>query len=88
MGVRVTQSGNDHATLYDSTSMQAFGTVFDNQYEAEDFLEWHQKMGGQKFWFGNEELCFTTDVRAYRPGELKFIYDMYKRYNGISAGTS
>jgi hypothetical protein len=43
MGVRIIESNSDsddYAVLYCSTTMTAFGPVFDNAGEAEEFLEW------------------------------------------------
>jgi hypothetical protein len=45
MGVRIT-TGSE-AVLYCSTTMWAFGPVFDDYDDAEAFLEWWKAKGGQ-----------------------------------------
>jgi hypothetical protein len=41
MGVRIVEDvGADMAVLYCSTSMWAFGPVFEDSEQAEDFLDW------------------------------------------------
>jgi len=40
MGVRILSSDEDGAVIYDSVSMTAFGPVFEDQDEADEFLTW------------------------------------------------
>lgn len=40
MGCRIIDGGDDGAVLYCSTSMIAFGPVFESADHAEDFLKW------------------------------------------------
>jgi len=40
MGVRIIDGGADGAAFYCSTSGFAFGPVFEDAYEAEEFLQW------------------------------------------------
>jgi hypothetical protein len=42
MSVHIT-SQEDKVALFDSTTGHAFGPVFDNEWEAEEFVNWHQK---------------------------------------------
>ena len=39
MGVRILK-GEDYACWYCSTSMWAFGPVFEDEFQADDFLQW------------------------------------------------
>jgi len=40
MGVRILEATDGHKVLYCSTTMTAFGPVFYEKDEVEDFLEW------------------------------------------------
>jgi hypothetical protein len=47
MGVRI--SGDDSAVFYDSTTNFAFGPVFLDEDEADDFLEFYNSWGKKPF---------------------------------------
>ena len=64
MGVRI--SDPRHVTLYCSVEGVAFGPVFEDSLEAEEFLEWFRTTGG------------PTDPRSVPHSELMLAYAKWK----------
>lgn len=69
MGVRITDAGN--VALYDSTSGMAFGPIFRDEYEAEDFLAW-MKYRSERGDVGHE------DPRVLDEGQLIHAVHRFK----------
>ena len=66
MGVRII-TGENEAVLYCSTTMWAFGPVFDDYDAAEWFLSWWKERDGR-------------DLRLLTDAELEHEYYEWKRY--------
>ena len=64
MGVRITD--RSHVCLYCSTDGTAFGPVFADEHEAQDFLDW---LASKTF----------VDPRAIPVGELLALYSEWSR---------
>lgn len=78
MSVRITEP--DQVALYDSTSGIAFGQVFDDRMDAEDFLAWHDKKAeqGELFNYGKHRVQFVPDVRIYSNVMLETVYQLWR----------
>lgn len=78
MSVRVTDE--EHVCLYDSSSNEAFGPIFDNKFEAEHFLAWHQKCyeKDETFEYGKHRVQFAPDVRVYSNVMLAVVYTLWE----------
>jgi hypothetical protein len=77
MGVRIINDPsdrNDYACLYDSVSMTAFGPVFDDAEEADDFLEWYDK-NGPRSKVNNTEVL---DLRIPSDSELETLVKEFR----------
>jgi hypothetical protein len=83
MSVRVTDE--EHVALYDSTSGEAFGSVFENQHEAEHFLSWHEKKAEREelFMYGSHKVQYASDVRVYSRPMLTTVVTYWRmEYHG------
>jgi hypothetical protein len=80
MGTRITGI-EDKVALYDSVTGTAFGPVFDDSYEAEDFLAWLElkEKKEETFKFGHDEIKFLADPRVYRDSELQEVHHLWQR---------
>lgn len=67
MGVRITDSKN--VSLYCSTSMTAFGPMFNDEYEAEDFLAWLSSDDGARE---------QRDPRSIPPAEFETLVKLFR----------
>lgn len=79
MSVRITGSDGSVA-LYDSTTGVAFGPIFENEDQADEFLEWFRKgyESARLFvLFGGGIRKFTNDVRLYRGDELVELHKLW-----------
>jgi hypothetical protein len=61
MGVRITGQSDDYVAIYDSVTMTAFGPVFADAEQAEEFLKWLSKTDGR-------------DARVIDEGDLHNLY--------------
>ena len=68
MGTRTTAS-EDVVAIFDSVTGWAFGPTFENQEDAESFLEFAARDGGR-------------DVRTYDQGELEQVHIQWLRHTG------
>lgn len=79
MRVRVTDAEN--VALYDSSSNEAFGPIFETKFQAEHFLSWHQKMyeAGELFQYGARRVQYAPDVRVYSNRMLMVVYNEWHK---------
>ena len=77
MGVRITDDRT--VALYDSTTGEAFGPLFDGRQQAEDFIDWLNEGYASKrtFSYGRDTLYFMDDARLYGDGELQHLYQLF-----------
>ena len=82
MGVRFTDS--EAVAMYDSVTGQAFGPVFADEDEAEDFLTWlgTKEMMDETFPLGDDKIWFTADTRKYTLVELMEAYLLWQKDTG------
>ena len=67
MGVRIIESNSptdSYAVIYCSVSMTAFGPVFSDAFEAEEFLEWLPE--DARRYSSNELDCKYAEFREHR----------------------
>jgi len=79
MGVRII-SDKSAAALYDSTTGYAFGPIFDDEWEAEDFLDWLKND-----WRKNEKAKAlipprygAADARSWSPAHLALLQRYFR----------
>lgn len=79
MGVHITGIEGKSA-LFDSTSGLAFGPVFEDDTEAEDFLEWlvKQETLERTFVMGFDILYFGSDPRKFRIHEVEEMVRIFR----------
>lgn len=73
MGLRIINDpsdANSYACFYDSVSMTAFGPVFDDSQEADDFLEWYHET--------RTTYAEAPDIRALMPNVLETIVKEFR----------
>ena len=82
MGVRFTDSEN--VAMYDSVTGQAFGPVFADADEAEDFIEWLVGMetNNETFPLGDDSIMYTSDTRKYTLVQLMEAYLLWQKDTG------
>lgn len=61
------------ACLYESTTGQAFGPVFESSFEAEDFLEWYAMSGTE------EGAYADVDIRSLNPRDLESLVAKFRK---------
>jgi hypothetical protein len=78
MGVRVTDE--EHVALYDSVTDTAFGPIFDNTNDADDFLDWLKKKheNSQKFAYFGEAVEYHQDARVYGESILVHVVQTWR----------
>jgi len=84
MGVRTTASEGKVA-LFDSVTGTAFGPVFDDPFDAEEFLRWLQGKSEEEaqFGVGDELVTFRPDARVYTNPELQIVMNLYISERGL-----
>ena len=82
MGVRFTDSEN--VAMYDSVTGQAFGPVFADEDEVDEFISWliDREEAGEGFNLGDERIFYTSDTRKYTLVQLMEAYLLWQKDTG------
>lgn len=78
MGCRITE--NNEVALYDSTTNEAFGPIFEDHDSAQSFLDWLSAGERVARTFPTSKyglMAFTQDARVYNPAELQELHNMW-----------